>query len=399
MDKLNKKIIKNIALPFLCFPLLFSCGNNIDSVSKVNIDMGTLIGMDDEIKNDSHMIKISYDEVNTLVSEKKNFILLVHSTVNFCSCYAEWHDNILSPYIKKHNLLVYFLDYQDISKKEEQFGLKLFSNHETLGIFENGTLKYQNDNVEQNKPWVTSKESFEAWMDARISYPRMLKIDKTILDSLYEKKLTGVLEFTIYFGLGGCPDCSYLEETSITSYFRANDNTSPLFYIDTGVLGIRKVADENGKEYGPSVNPNGSKIEQEYQKQAKDQWEKFKLDYGLSESSSNPMGYGTGYIPTIFHINPDGISKNGNVIDAGGVFYNDTFDASTSTITASYFNKERVKLDQFEYLKDVDVKVLEGLKVDYQRKENQSERNFYHESNRSYVEPIVYSLLDWCIKN
>ena len=296
-------------------------------------------------------------------------------------------------------MLVYFLDYQDISKKEEQFGLKLFSNHETLGIFENGTLKYQNDNVDQNKPWVTSKESFEAWMDARISYPRMLKIDKTILDSLYEKKLTGVLEFTIYFGLGGCPDCSYLEETSITSYFRANDNTSPLFYIDTGVLGIRKVADENGKEYGPSVNSNGTKIEQEYQQLAKDQWEKFKLDYGLSESSSNPMGYETGYIPTIFHINPDGISKNGNVIDAGGVFYNDTFDASTSTITASYFNKERVKLDQFEYLKDVDVKVLEGLKVDYQRKENQSERNFYHESNRSYVEPIVYSLLDWCIKN
>ena len=50
MDKLNKKIIKNITLPFLCFPLLFSCGNNIDSVSKVNIDMGTLIGMDEEIK-------------------------------------------------------------------------------------------------------------------------------------------------------------------------------------------------------------------------------------------------------------------------------------------------------------------------------------------------------------
>ena len=69
MDKLNKKIIKNITLPFLCFPLLFSCGNNIDSVSKVNIDMGTLIGMDEEIKNDSHMIKISYDEVNNLAKE------------------------------------------------------------------------------------------------------------------------------------------------------------------------------------------------------------------------------------------------------------------------------------------------------------------------------------------
>lgn len=399
MVKFNKKIRRIFALPLLTIPLLFSCDNNIDSVTRVNMDMGTLIGMDNEIKNDSHMQKVSYNKITSLVADKKNFIVVVHSSVNFCSCYKDWHDNILAPYIKKNNLLVYFLDYQDIENKDEQFGLKLYSNHETLGIFENGVLKYQNDNVDQEKAWVTTYSSFEAWMDARISKPRMLKIDKDILDSLYKKEVKDTLEFTIYFGLEGCPDCSYLEETSLTKYFRENDNTSPLFFLDTGVTGIRKVVDEDGKEYGPSINESGSEKEKQYQQKAKEQWNKFKLDYGLAETSTNPVGYKEGYVPAIFHINPDGTNTNGSVIDAAGIFYNDTFDASTSTITESYFSESRVSLEQFEYLENVDVKVLEGIKVDYIRKENQSERSFYHESNRSYVEPIVDALLDWCIKN
>ena len=390
-----KKIkLNTLLLPLFSMCLLSSCNENVDNVTQVHIDIGTLIDMSKEIKNDSHMKKVKYEEVEELISEEKNFLLLVHSTVNFCSCYHDWHDNILAPYIKKHNLQVYFLDYQDIENKEEEgkWGLKLYSNHETLAIFEKGKLKYQNDNKDQDKPWVNSYEAFSSWMDARITYPRMLEVNLNLLDKMYTSEEKS--EFTIYFGRGGCSDCSYLEDTSITSYFRNNDNTSPLYYIDTNVEGIRLVKDEEGKLYGPSSEENASI----YQKEAMVQYTKFKEDYGLSYSQTNPMGYGEGYFPTIYHINPDGINKNGSVIDTGGVFYNDDFDYDSQTITASYFDETKPSMEQFEYLNNVSTKVLQGKRVELE-KGNLSKRDYYHQSNRPYVEPILNALLDWCIKN
>ncbi len=390
-----KKIKGNtLLLLLLSTCLLSSCNENVDNVTQVHIDMGTLVDMSNEIKNDSHMKKVKYEEVEELISEEKNFLLLVHSTVNFCSCYHDWHDNVLAPYIKKHNLQVYFLDYQDIENKpdEGKWGLKLYSNHETLGIFEKGKLKYQNDNKDQDKPWVNSYEAFSSWMDARITYPRMLEVNLDLLDKMYASESKN--EFTIYFGRGGCSDCSYLEDTSITSYFRNNSNTSPIYYIDTNVEGIRLVKDAEGKLYGPSNEENASS----YQKEAMVQYTKFKKDYGLSYSQANPMGYGEGYFPTIYHINPDGINKNGSVIDAGGVFYNDDFDYDSQTITASYFDETKPSMEQFEYLKSVNTKVLQGKTVQLE-KGNLSKRDYYHQSNRPYVEPILNALLDWCIKN
>ncbi|HBX25108.1 MAG TPA: hypothetical protein DEF61_02345 [Firmicutes bacterium] len=110
------------------------------------------------------------------------------------------------------------------------------------------------------------------------------------------------------------------------------------------------------------------------------------------------MGYGEGYFPTIYHINPDGINKNGSVIDTGGVFYNDDFDYDSQTITASYFDETKPSMEQFEYLNNVSTKVLQGKRVELE-KGNLSKRDYYHQSNRPYVEPILNALLDWCIKN
>ena len=85
---------------------LLSCGQ-IDHPEQVAIEFGTMVGMDAKIEGYSHLTRIDAAELLGKVEAKENFILVAHSATRIdCDCYSNWHDDVLAPYIAKHNLLV-----------------------------------------------------------------------------------------------------------------------------------------------------------------------------------------------------------------------------------------------------------------------------------------------------
>ncbi|MCR5491354.1 MAG: hypothetical protein K6F32_04415 [Bacilli bacterium] len=370
------------ALPLM--GMLSACNKPIDTFEQVPMLFGTKIGLDEEVSGESQLTQISYEDFTTKVTDKENFIIISHSTTNFCSCWADFHENILAPYIKKHSLLVYFIDYQDIEGKDS-YGLSVLTNHETIGIYKEGALLYQHNNSDVESEWVTKYSVFAEWMDARLAHPQAFYISRTQLDAMY----AGSEAFTIYFDRATCPDCSYLDSHGLASYLKENSGCDPLYVINCDVLGIRFVQGDDGKLYGPS-NRDGANS---YQLAAYEQWANFKSEYGMAYSESNPAGWDTGYVPTIFHVNPDGTNKSGDVIDAAGVFYNDSADEETGAVTATYYTSERLKLDALQYLREssVETKTLESVTVDMSLGRQ--------ERFAKYHDPILFAMLDWCIAN
>lgn len=362
---------------------LSGCNQPLDQFEQVQLLFGSEIGMEAKVEGESHLTQIAYEELSSMVEDKKNFIVISHSTTNFCSCWADFHENILVPYIKNHKLLVYFVDYQDIVGKDS-YGLKVLPNHETIGIYKDGELLYQHNNSDVESDWVSKYDVFAEWMDARIAHPQAFYINKDMLDAKY----AGHQEFTVYFDRSTCPDCAFLDANGLPSYFSTRKGCDPLFVLDCDVVGIRLVQDEGGKTYGPSSSESAN----EYQKAAYAQWTSFKSEYGLAYEESNPAGWDSGYVPTIYHINPDGEHKKGDVIDASGVFFNDKM-GEDGKVTATYFTSARLEEDCMQYLRESNLaqKVLEGVQLDA----SLSRREAFKTSHNA----ILSTLLDWCISN
>ena len=116
----------------------------------------------------------------------------------------------------------------------------------------------------------------------------------------------------------------------------------------------------DGVIYHKSTSENANA----YQKEAQALYDAFKVEYGLDEAMDNPSGYGTGYVPTLYHVNPEGNGKKrGDVIDMSGVFYNDRIE--DGKIADTYFTEERLGLESLSYLRDshVEIKILLGQEV------------------------------------
>ena len=286
---------KALAIPFFLVPALFSC--QIDQVEKVDIPFGTDVGQNAKIEDYSHLVRIDGTQLAKLVSDKENFILIAHSSVEVdCTCWSEWHDSILVPYIKKHRLLVYLIDMDQLA--EEKYGLKLNSAYATLGIFKEGVLKHQNGTANQSSTFVTSYTDFADWMNYRIGHPQMFFVSLDQLNAKYNANAP----FTVYFSRSSCGDCSYFSNNYLKEYLATNKNLEESFILDCDVEGIRYVRGEDGKLYSPSDKEDANA----YQKQAYQQWSNFKADYGLAYSENNPAGWNSGYVPTLYHINPTG---------------------------------------------------------------------------------------------
>lgn len=369
--------------PFLFFPL-GACGP-IDEFKKVDLAYGTLIGMEEEIQGTSHMKQIDYPTLRSMALEKQSFLLMVHNDGGIgCSCYADWHDDVLVPYLKQHNLLLYWIDYNDIVDEDEDYGLELVVNHETLAIFNEGKLSYQHDNVDQESDWVTSRQAFAEWMDARINYPKMIYVDKAIFD----KKLTAKQEFTILFTQTGCPDCGYLETHFLQQYFIDNRDSDYLYVLDTAQEGVRLLNGVAGKD---DVDAS------EEEKAAYEQWVRFKEDYHLSADSIEQPGYKEGFVPTIFHYDPSG------EIDGAGVFYNDAIDESSWKLTDTYWTADKLNQPYFTYLGDEGISELMDS-VTFDPPESPlagaaNIREYKHELLAPYHEKYAKALLDWSIGN
>ena len=351
--------------------------------------------MDKDFRGNSHLSKIDGSELKSLVDDKANFILIAHSSLrDTCTCWSEWHDNVLAPYIKKHNLLVYLVEMSEVSGEgKENYGLKLNAEEATLGIFKDGKLVYQHDTVDQNSAWVSTYQEFADWMNYRIVVPKVFYISLEQLD----EKFNGTTEFTIYYSRSGCGDCSYFTNNYFKEYLISNNNVTPSFVLDCDVEGIRYVKGDDGKLYGPSNDENPN----EYQLQASAKWNAFKEDYGMAYADDNVAGWNAGFVPTLFHINPNGRGqKRGDVIDGSMVIYNDKI--VENKISDTYFTVERLETEPLGYLKESreiaeENKVLTGKSVGEQGDRKRSV--YFHEELAPYHNAIAKAFLDAFIKN
>ncbi|MCR5078555.1 MAG: hypothetical protein K6B65_01345 [Bacilli bacterium] len=383
---------RKLLLPLLALLPLTGCGQ-VDHVDPVSMEFGTLIGMEEKMEGYSHLTRIDISDLESKVSSKENFILLAHASVQLtCTCFSEWHDTVFAPYVKKHNLLVYLIELTELTAEgASNYGLKLNSQAATLGIFENGVLKYQHGTSDEKDAWVTSSSEFAAWMNYRVNLPTAMYINKDILDEKYK----GTSSFTILYSRATCGDCSYLERNYLREYLSSN-KTDSFYLINCDSVGIRYVVGEDGKTYGPN-NKEGAN---EYELEAYGMWNDFKVDYGLAYGEDNPAGWSTGYVPTIYHINPDASGsgrKIGDVIDGAAVLYNDTIDAETLTINSTYFTSERLEIEALSYLKnnkeiDDANKVLTNKKV--KEKGDRGNSVWRREETSIYHNPICKAFLD-----
>ena len=380
-------------LPFLLTPLFASCGGN--GLTKVSLTLGTKIDMEAKFEGNSHMSKIDGSMLKSLVDAKQNFVLVAHASERIdCTCYSEWHDDVLAPYIKRHGLLVYLIEMSEVTGEgKENYGLKLNALQATWGIFDSGKLVYQHDTVDQSSPWVSSYRDFADWMDARITYPRMFYISLDELNNKYKSSTP----FTIYFSRSGCGDCSYFTDNYLKEYLTKNQTLEEGYVLECDVVGIRYVVGDDGVTYGPSNAENANT----YQLEAYRMWNSFKAEYGLAYSEDNPAGWDSGYVPTLFHINPSSTGeKTGDVIDGAMVLYNDSI--SENTISSTYFTAERLEEECLAYLKESKTvpeedKILLGKKVGEQGERKGSV--YRHEELSKYHNAIAKAFLDAYLGN
>ena len=355
---------------------LSACGPN-PAQSKVALRFGSLIGMEAAIAGESQLQRIDYSVFARLVSDEENFLLIVRGSSQGCTCFQEWHDEVLSPYIKRNKLLVRIISLDEFrtgnqnkasdpedplhEKAKNQFGVNLVDSSETLCVFRGGELAYQHTNADLDSDWVKKYSVFSEWMNQRIELPRIYYVDEAILDSYYE----GNAQFTVYFGRDTCGDCRYLGKTALRRYLDANNVEDGIFlYIDFD------------------------------QWRGTDAYQEKKDKYGLSQSEKNPAGYETGVFPTLYSVNPDNGRKTGDVIESAAVFYNES--VKDNVVSGSYFTQERLNdasANYLYYLKEssVQTKVLEGLTLP----ESEASR---HERLASYEEPIFQAFLDATVK-
>jgi hypothetical protein len=204
-------------------------------------------------------------------------------------------------------------------------------------------------------------------MKQRILFPKIYTVSSEILDGFYE----GNEPFTIYYGRDNCPDCSYLSTNLLKDYLKETKVVKKTFlYFDFDVFYARK----DTPEY------------EAYQEK--------KAYYGLASSEENPSGFGAGMFPTIYSVQPNGEDRQGDVIQAAGVFFNES--VKEGTIQGSYFTKERYEEAQDSYLEYLDEK--EGLTTKWIEGTSLSgDLSDRHEALKPYEKPLFEALLDFAV--
>lgn len=290
-------LLKTLLPLMLLSPFFYSCsGGN----SLVSLPYGTLY--DSSLKAGNHFTKIDYSSFLTLVEgtdsvAPTSFIVVVRGASEGCLCWTSLEAN-LEKYCSSFNLCLYLMTLDDFSSHDYK-GLDLKKDVHTLGIYDNGSLKYHLE-ISDSSLYSTDYNVLKDWFLARVSIAPLYYINKNQLDSLFA---SGTESFMVGYVRKTCGDCTYALTHSVFSY--SSSFKRPGYLFDCDVENVRFV---NG------ASPKTGDEATEDEKAAAIQWQAFKDDYGLS-SKYTTFGYGNGFVPT-FTWNTPSANKADGVKDA-----------------------------------------------------------------------------------
>ncbi|MDY2913875.1 MAG: hypothetical protein SOV58_04505 [Candidatus Enteromonas sp.] len=373
---------KHALFSFCLFPLslgLFGCGGTT-SPSKVSLLFGSKEFTSlTAVSSTSHMKKLEdQSALETLIKFQESFLLIVLGDAHVtCGCWNAFHQNNIVRFQQETNTLFYYIYSNQL---KDDFGMSIGSQKAALGIFSKGKLVYENSDSDESSEFYKDYQSFKEWMLARVTLPRVFHLTREQLSSMYE----GWNEFTIYFSRQTCGDCAFIQTGAYREYFETHPTgIEDSYIIDLDSVGIGAIEVDGVIHHRSSAEDATPE-----QKEAQRLYEEFKVEYGLNQTEDNPAGYGQGYVPTFYHINPEGNGKKtGDVIDISGVFFNDKV-AEDGTILDTYFTAERLELESLSYLRESNLqdKTLLGKKIDLEISKRDG-LSFYHN-------PILNLFLD-----
>lgn len=280
---------------------------NSSTPSPVALEFGSLY--DSSLSFQENTRNLGYSSFNGMLDQKESFVLLVGDVASTCTCFVSFK-GVLQEYLKNTNLLLYTIKPSEFDGDGKDVGsLKVSSanGYETVAIYENGSLKFQNQRQGESDAWASDYVTFATWLKARIHRSSMLYVNKNQLDKLGENND----HYVLIFSRASCPDCSYVFSHLVKAFNAGDYNTSYVF--DCDVKGVRYDAAGN---YDAAL------------------WQAFKDAYGLSTLNDADWGYESGRVPMAQFI------SNGTIEDAA-IYVNDVLTKKTDgsyAVSQSYWN-------------------------------------------------------------
>lgn len=359
-------------LALLLAPLLMGglagC-SSASSLDKVAITFGraydSSLNEASDYSVEQHFDEILLSDLNSMVSDQKNFILLVYDKDSTCACWGDLSKKI-DEFMEDHDARIFSIQFSLINGHEDDYGMSLSTGNNTIAIFEDGEVKYQYVTVSSGEP-LSEGTAFEEWMMERVYFTNFNYISLSQLQALFKGEQG---EFTVYFARSTCGDCTYVENHFLKDFLSTPLKNS-IYAIDCDVAGIR-------------YNEEG--------KYDEEQWTAFKDQYGLSSTINELYGYGTGYVPTFIRYLPSTGSDYALSVKDMAVYLNDVVDGESLKVTSSYYDETRIGNNEFlEYVEEGTAKVLVGQAVE--ASDIDENGKWKKESAALYHDPLLTAFL------
>ena len=322
---------------------------------KISLDYGEI--RENDITNITELHEITYNELKSKLTTNESFMLVLYNPT--CSCWGTFQP-VITQYINETHTRVEYINANEIRGAQDQFGLFTeLINMPSVALFQRGKLArqaYYKPNDTSSKMFESYK-SFKQWSDENVILPKMLYINRNVLDSYIDDNK----EFNLYIARSECGDCQNLNYNILYDYSDKHaEVANPLYIFD---------------------------IQQYYDT---DEYQGIKDEYGLSPKYNPVFGYTIpgfyqGTVPTLQH-------RVGNQINDMVVPFNDYVKGGE---VKSYFTTSRVYNSPALKSSDI-VTVLDGHDLTEEQvakwwdQDNPYSKEFY----RTYHYPIVNLFLE-----
>lgn len=324
-------------------------------------------------KNASDVVEITYNDLKSKIEEKETFILTVQPDTA-CYCWSDFYP-IVKNYLTEKHLIVYHIKYDAFGDKDN-LGLNIRKGYTSFAISENG--EWKQNLISDGNDIFKSADKFSTYMSEVAYLPHYFFVNLEDVNNMRKSEEQSV----VYFARSNCPDCSYVDKTTLREFAKNNIYRKDMYILDCENIGIREYVDDKKSELTP---------------ESKVAWANFKMQYGLANNYNETYGYDSGYVPTFQVIK----AENGETKYVSGcVYFNDTLEKRGDNyyVKTSFYSEKRAA--NLQYLSDFSgTKVLEGLEVS---KDDAKDYGGYiawnQKAQSKYHAPLLEAFLNYYVK-